>query len=136
MKILKLLTTAVCLAMAVLGIVGVTAPTLLLQLAQFLLLPPAIYWVAVIRVAFGVLLFLVAPASRLPRTLRVVGAVIVVAGLVTPLLPTFALEHALTWFSEPGRILFRLLAVAPIVIAALLAYVINPPRTKFSDHAV
>lgn len=136
MKILKLLATTVCLAMAALGTVGVMAPNLLLEVAQFLLLPPAIYWVAVIRVAFGALLFLVAPASRLPRTLRVVGAVIVVAGLVTPLLPTSALEHALTWFREPGRNLFRLMAAAPIVIAALLAYVINPPRTRFSDHAV
>jgi hypothetical protein len=136
MKLLKLLATVVCLVMAALGVVGVMAPNLLLELAHILLLPPAIYWVAVIRVAFGVLLFLVAPASRLPRTLRVVGAVIVAAGLVTPLLPTSALEHAVTWFTGQGTNLFRIFAVAPIVIGALLAYAVNPSRARFSDNAV
>jgi hypothetical protein len=136
MKILRLLATAVCLAIAALGLVGVMAPNLLLQLAHALLLPPAIFVVAVIRVAFGVLLFLVAPATRLPQTMRVVGAVIVVAGLVTPLLPTSDLDHALRWFAESGINLFRILAITPIVVGALLAYAINPSRTRSNDNAV
>jgi hypothetical protein len=136
MKILRVLATAVCIAIAMFGLVGVTAPNLLLQQAHSLLLPPAIYGVAVVRVAFGVLLFLVAPASRWPRTIRVVGAVIALAGLATPFLPTSALVDALTWFAENGTDLFRVLAIVPIVIGALLAYAINPRPAPSSDNAV
>jgi len=134
-KLLKLLATVVSLGIAALGVVGVIAPDLLLQFAHVVILPPAIYGVAVIRVAFGALLMLVASGSRVPRTLRVVGALIVVAGLVTPFLATVRLDEAFTWLSG-HRNLFRVLAAAPIVAGALLAYAINPSRGILSDNAV
>ena len=135
MKLLKLLATLLSLGIAALGMVGVIAPDLLLQLAHVAILPPAIYGVAVIRVVFGALLMLVASGSRLPRTLRVVGALIVVAGLATPFSAAVRLDEALTWLSG-HRNLFRVLAAAPIVAGALLAYAINPSRGIFSDNAV
>jgi hypothetical protein len=118
-----------------LGLVGVAAPAVLLELARSLIVPPALYGVAVVRVAFGVLLILVATGSRLPRTLRLVGAFIVVAGLLTPFLGAIRIDEALTWFSANRTTLFRLLALLPILAGAFLVYAINPSRGRSGDNA-
>ncbi len=98
------------LAIAGLGVLGVAAPALRLEFAGSLLAPPALYGVAAVRVVFGVLLVLVATESRTPRALRVIGVVLVVAGLLTPLFGTERLALFLTWFSGQAPLLIRLCA--------------------------
>jgi hypothetical protein len=82
MKVFKLVTTVMSLAIAGLGVVGVVAPAVLLESGRSLLAPPVLYCVAAVRVVFGARLILVATESRMPRTLQVIGIFIVVAGLL------------------------------------------------------
>lgn len=133
MKILRLFATLVSLGIAVLGVVGAAFPSLLLHLGQSLLLPPALYGVAGVRVAFGILLFVVAAGSRMPQILRVVGAFLVVAGLLTPMAALFPFDRAITWFSADRIAWFRAVALLPVIGGILLAYAINPGRAVRGD---
>ena len=130
MRALKLFAVALSLAIACLGLVGIAAPGVLLEFARCLLVPPALYGVAAVRVGFGALLIAVAAASRMPTVLRVFGTFIVIAGLLTPFVAVAWFPEILAWLSEPGLPLLRVLAVLPLVIGLFLAYVIHSqPRS-------
>ena len=128
MKLLKLLATVMSLAIAGLGVLGAAAPAVLLEFGGSLLAAPALYWVAAVRVVFGTLPILVAAGSRMPVALRVVGVLIVVAGLFTPLFGTERFLGAFAWFSGQGPLLVRAVAVLPIIIGLFLVYAINSNR--------
>lgn len=128
MKVLKVVATVMSLAVAGLGVLGVVAPTVLLEFGRSLLSPPALYWVAAVRIVFGALLILVARESRLPRTLRVIGILIVVAGLLTPLFGTERFGEVLAWFSGRASFLVRAIALVPFVIGLFFVYAINTNR--------
>jgi hypothetical protein len=136
MKILRLCATLFSLGLAGLGLLGVASPSVLLEFGRSLLLPPALYGVAGVRVAFGVLLVVIAGGSRMPRTVRVIGAVIVVAGLLTPFLGVLPFDEPLAWFSTNGLGLFRLVAMLPMIGGIFLAYAINPASHAGGDGAV
>jgi hypothetical protein len=71
MKILRLCATLFSFGIVALGMLGIASPPVLLEFAQSLLVPPALYGVAAVRIAFGVLLLAVAGEARMPRALRV-----------------------------------------------------------------
>ncbi|MGZ5261673.1 MAG: hypothetical protein ACXWC0_28985 [Burkholderiales bacterium] len=64
----------------------------------------------------------------MPRTLRVIGAFIVVAGLLTPLFGTERFHEALTWFSGQGPLLVRAVAVLHVIVGLFFVYAINSHR--------
>jgi hypothetical protein len=72
------------LVIAAQGIFGLAAPEAFLNALSFVQKPPVIYAAAIIRVAFGVVLFQAAPTSRTPMMLRILGSLIVLGGLLTP----------------------------------------------------
>jgi hypothetical protein len=110
------------------GVVGVLAPALLLDLGRSLLSSNGLYGVAAIRVAFGVLLLLVASLSRMPRTLRVIGVIIILNGLVTPFFGVERSEDLLNWFSMRGPAFVRVMALLAIAFGAFVVYVVSPRR--------
>jgi hypothetical protein len=71
-------------ALVIQGIFGIAAPDAFVRVLRVVQTPPVIYGAAIIRVAFGVVLFKAAPASRTPTILRVLGALITLGGLLTP----------------------------------------------------
>ena len=73
------------LIIAALGILGIAAPTVLLDVTAFALTQVGLYVAAALRVAFGLVLIAAAAASRLPRTLRILGALIVVGSIAAAL---------------------------------------------------
>jgi hypothetical protein len=125
MKVLRVVATFMSLAIVCLGAIGIVAPTVLLEFGRSLLAPPALYWVAAVRVVFGGLLIAVAAPSRFPRVLRVVGVVIVVAGVLTPLFGTERFLQAFAWFSGQPSMLVRGIAVLPLIFGLCFAYAIN-----------
>ena len=44
--------------------------------------PAGLYAITVLRIAIGLVFVFAAPASRTPRTLRVLGLVVIIAGLM------------------------------------------------------
>ena len=135
MKILKLVATLMSLAIAGLGVLGIAAPSVLLEFARSLLAPPALYWVAAVRVLFGALLISVATESRMPRTLRVIGVFIVVAGLLTPLFGSERFAVFLARFPGQEAFFIRVVAVVPFLVGAFFVYAINFRRNEASLQA-
>ena len=72
------------------GVMGLAAPDRFFALVRSFQEPPVIYAAAVIRFAFGVVLFRAAPYSRAPGVLRGLG--LLIARWVGWLLPLSALQ--------------------------------------------
>jgi uncharacterized membrane protein YidH (DUF202 family) len=135
MKILRLCATLFSFGIVALGMLGIASPSVLLELAQSLLVPPALYGVAAVRIVFGVLLLAVAGEARMPRALRVLGAFIVLAGMLTPFVGVLPFDQALAWFSKHGLGLFRLVATLPVIAGIFFVYAIHPARPTGGDGA-
>jgi hypothetical protein len=90
--------------------------------------PVGLYVIAAIRVAIGLVLMLVAPTSRVPRTLRVVGAVVLVAGLATPLFGVERTRAILDWESTQGTALTRVVAGLVLAIGGFIAFAVATGR--------
>jgi hypothetical protein len=103
------------------GIVGLVAPATFLQLIELIQTPPNIYFAAVVRVAFGVVLVVAAPLSRAPFTLRILGAMIVVGGLMTPFVGVRLAEIILGWWSQ-GPDIIRAWAIGALVLGLFIVY--------------
>ena len=83
MPIANLLAMALGFVVAAIGVLGVAAPLVLLEFGRLLQSANALYIVAALRIVFGVILLWAAPNSRTPRTLRILGIFIIIAGLLT-----------------------------------------------------
>ena len=112
----------------VVGVVGIVTPDSLMTMGRYVATPVGLYVIAAIRVAIGVVLMLVAPTSRVPRTLRVVGAVVVVAGLATPLFGVERTRAILDWESTQGTALMRVVAGLVLAIGGFIAFAVATGR--------
>jgi hypothetical protein len=110
------------------GVIGVLAPSVLLDLGRSLLSANGLYSIAAARVAFGLLLLFVAGLSRMPRTLRVIGVLIIINGLVTPVFGVERSEVLLNWFSARGPAFVRAMAALAIAFGAFVVYAVSPRR--------
>jgi len=90
--------------------------------------PVGLYTIAALRVAIGLVLMLVAPISRVPRTLRVVGAVVLVAGLATPLFGVERTRAILDWESTQGTALIRVVAGLVLATGGFVAFAVTAGR--------
>jgi hypothetical protein len=90
------------------GLTGILWPEGMMQLAVYSFTRSGLYVASAARIILGALLVLAAPATRTPKTVRVIGLIVLVAGIATALIPA---ERALAmkdmWLSrgpEPIRI--------------------------------
>jgi hypothetical protein len=95
-----------------------------------LLTESGLYAVAAVRVVFGLLLVIGARASRNPRTLRVIGGVIIIAGLLTPLFGVARSESMFNWLSAQGLAFVRVIALLAFALGAFIVYAITPRRSS------
>lgn len=118
----------VALFVIVVGVVGIFSPESLLTVGRYVVTPAGLYAIAALRVAIGLLLMLVAPISRVPRTLRIVGAIVLVAGLATPLFGVERTRAILNWASTQGTALLRVGAVLALAIGGFIAFAVSTGR--------
>jgi hypothetical protein len=124
----RVLAVVLGFMVATIGAVGVAAPSVLLELGDSLLTPALIYTAAAARVFFGAVLLWVAPASRTPKTLRVIGALLVFAGALTPFI---GIEHSramLDWLLAQGSLFTRAWAGVAVVLGLFIVYATTGPR--------
>jgi hypothetical protein len=123
---MRVLASTIALVIAALGLLGVASPSLLLDLVRPLLSPVALYVVAAVRVAFGVLLWMVASGSRMPRTLHTLGIIIVAAGVLTPFFGVERSQAIFDWWSQQPPWFMRTWAVLPIVLGCFVFLALRP----------
>ena len=102
------------------GLVGLVAPEAFVQLVRFFQVPPVLYVAALVRVAFGVVLVMAAPRSRMPMALRCLGAAIVLGGLATPFLGVQIAHVILGWWTEGGTVVVRAWALGATAIGGFI----------------
>jgi hypothetical protein len=125
---LRLLATALGAVITGIGFLGIADPSLLLEVGRSLQNAGALYVVAAVRVAFGVLLVWVASASRMPTALRVIGTIIAVAGVLTPFLGIERTQAMLAWWAGQGSLFMRVWSSLAVVFGLFIIYVVYPRR--------
>jgi uncharacterized membrane protein len=124
----KLLAMAMGFIIAGIGVFGVAAPSVFLELGRSLLTPTILYIAAAVRVIFGALLLWVAPVSRMPKTFRVLGVLIVIAGVLTPFIGVERSRAMLDWGSTQGPLFTRALAGVAVASGLFIVYAVATPR--------
>lgn len=116
------------LIIAAIGLLGIAAPALLLDTARLAQSQAGLYVVAALRIVFGLALIGAASAARLPRTLRMVGVIFVVAGIISPYFGVERMREILDWWSAQGTMFMRIWAVFPVMLGLFVVYAVTPRR--------
>ncbi len=125
---MKVLAIAIGLVIGAIGLVGVVAPSIILEFGRSLLTPAALYAVAALRIGIGVVLVRVAPDSRLPTVLRILGILIIIAGVLTPFFGVERSRAILDWWSNQGPLVTRLCLSVAIAFGLFIVYAVTSPR--------
>lgn len=110
------------------GVAVMVFPSGLISFSQHSITRLELYAFAVVRIGIGVLFIAVAPASRMPKVLRVFGALAVVAGVLTPLVGVTGARIIADWWSRQGLSVVRAVGVLPLAIGGLIMYACAPVR--------
>ena len=111
--------------------ISFVAPDRRLAVERAVMTPAGLYAIAALRIAIGVVFVLAAPASRAPRTLRVLGVIVMIAGLTTPWFGVTRARAVLDWLAGAGPLLMRLDAAVGMALGGFLVYVFRgPTRTS------
>jgi hypothetical protein len=119
------------ICIATFGVVGILSPSGLIWVAQHSVTSGVFYLIATVRVAFGLVLISVASASRAPKAVRVLGYVILIAGITTALTGLLAIGRAhaiIDWWLQQGSGLVRLTGILVIAFGGFIAYACAPAR--------
>ena len=110
--------------------ISFAAPDLRLSLERSVITPAGLYAIAALRIAIGLVFVLAAPASRAPRTLRVLGLIVIIAGLSTPWFGVARARAVVNWLASAGPFLMRLDAVVGMALGGFLVYVFRTPTQR------
>src|SRR5688572_2604602 len=105
---MKLLAAAMGLMLATVGVIGVAAPSALLDFGRSLQTQNALYAATAIRVAFGAVLLAAAAGTRMPTTLRVIGILLIIAGLAGLFFGVERTKAIADWLSIQGPLFVRM----------------------------
>ena len=111
MKFIALLIGAL---MILLGLTGVFWPEGLLDLTRYSFTPKGLYVTGFVRIAIGALLFMAARGTRTPKTLRVFGVIILVAGVATLFVNAATAEAIREAWLQRGPDAIRIIACLPL----------------------
>ena len=116
---------------AALGAVGVLVPSCLVWVAEHSVTPGAFYVIAAVRVALGLVLISAAPRTRMPRTIHVLGYVVLIAGVLTALVGLVDMERAralIAWWMQQGSGAVRLTGILVLALGSFIAWACAPER--------
>jgi len=127
---MRLLAIVLALLIGAIGAVGVASPSLLIDLVRPLLAPTALLVVAAVRVFYGVVLLSVARVSRWPRTFRVLGILIVAAGLLTAFIGTERAQAMVEWWSGKPDWFTRAWALLAVAFGGFVVHALVSRRQE------
>lgn len=126
---MRYLAWLVALLFAVIGLAGLIAPDWVMSLRWIAASQSGLLAIAVLRSAIGIVLIMAAPRSRAPKTLQTFGALLLLAGMVTPLFGVTRSKAVLDWEAAQGPMLVRAWALLVIVLGGALAFTMRPVRS-------
>jgi hypothetical protein len=124
---MRFLGFAIGIVVILVGAIFLMAPSVLLSLVPFVITPSGLYAIAALRIGLGLVVVLAAPASRAPRTLRVLGVMVIIAGLATPSFGVARSRAVLEWLTGTGPLFARLIGGVLMAMGGFLVYAFRPP---------
>jgi hypothetical protein len=116
----------VALFTIVVGTVGLISPDSVTTVRRlYFATPVGLYAAAAVRVAMGLVVILSAPASRAPKTLRALGAVMCMQGLAATLFGPDRARAILEWESMQGTALLRVGAAVALATGGFVAFALT-----------
>ena len=110
----------ISLFVAAVGALGIAFPAKMLAFARLFDSRSGIWAAAALRVVFGATLYQSAPTSHFPQTLTVLGSVIFIVGLLTPLFSLDFVHRLFAWWEARGLLFMRIWAGAALALALFL----------------
>ena len=115
----------------VVGILGLISPDSVTTVRRlYFATPVALYAAGAVRVAMGLVVILCAPASRAPKTLRLLGALMCMQGLTATLLGPNRARAVLEWETMRGTALLRVGAAVALATGAFMAFAVSGHRRE------
>jgi len=111
---------------AVIGAIGFILPEALIGVARHFETPAGLCAAAGLRILVGIALLLSAGTSRAPGVIRVLGAVVLVAGLVTPFFGPERARAIIDWWSSQGGFVIRAWAGFALALGCFLVWALLP----------
>ena len=127
MRLLGLVIGALVLLVSA---ISFAVPDLKLSVERSAITPTGLYAITFLRIAIGLIFVFAAPASRAPRTLRVLGLVVIIAGLMTPWFGVTRAQATLNWVASAGPLLMRLDACVGMALGGFLVYAFREPTRR------
>ena len=110
----------------IVGIGGLITPESGTEIRRLYFATPArLYTAAAVRVAMGLVVILSAAASRAPRTLRAMGAVMCMQGITATLLGPVHARAVMEWETMQGTALLRVGAAVALVAGCFLTFALS-----------
>jgi hypothetical protein len=127
---MKVASRLVAIFIIAVGVVAIAAPDRVLGLRSLVATQAGLLVIAAFRAAVGVALIMAAPSSRWPKALQVMGAVVLLAGLATPLFGVERTRAVIDWEAAQGPALMRLAGVILLAIGGFLVVALSPRKMK------
>lgn len=125
---MKTLGLLVALFLVCIGGIALIAPSAILSLAPHLVTATGLYIAAAVRIVMGIVLLGAASASRMPKTMRVLGIIVLVAGIATAFLGVDRAHSIADWWSNQGSGPIRLFGFLAVALGCLIAYALVGER--------
>jgi hypothetical protein len=119
---MKAMALFIAALLVIFGLTGVLWPEGLMQVATYSFSRGGLYVVAGARVILGGLLFFAASATRTPKTVRVIGLVVLIAGIATALISPERADLMKDWLLARGPDTLRIAACFPLAAGIFFAW--------------
>jgi len=123
MKTAALLVAGLTILVGIGGLVSPERGTEIRRL--YFATPGRLYTAAAVRVAMGLVVIVAAAASRAPKTLRVLGALMCMQGLAAALMGPDHARAVLEWETMQGPALLRVGAAVALTAGAFMVFAIS-----------
>ena len=126
---MRIAVLLVALVVVIVGVLGIVSPDRMTTVRrQYFATPVRLYAAGAVRVAMGLVVILYAPASRAPKTLRVLGAVMCMQALAATFLGPDRARAVLEWETMQGTALLRVGAAVALTTGGFLAFAVSGHR--------
>ena len=126
MRVLALVAASVFFVLGI-GLLVMT-PDLMIAAEPYLLTTSGLLAIGAIRVGIGLVLILAAGRSRAPAALRVLGVVVLVAGVATPFFGVERSHAVADWAATHGTVVPRIAGALLLAVGAFVAFAVRVPR--------
>jgi hypothetical protein len=128
---MKIIALGIAALLILVGLTGVLWPEGLMGLMTFSFTPTGIYVAAITRMVLGALLLVAAPATRTPKTIRVIAVIIFLAGVATALMNPDRAQLLMDWWVSHGPDALRIAACFPLAVGFFILFAtLTKPRNS------